>query len=228
MTDKIIPVGNSIPPAIFLAIISAISTSIAPKIATTGINFLWSVPTKNLAICGIIKPTKPKTPLTYTTKPITKDIKIIYSCLYFSKLTPKDRETSSPKSIKFKILYWVIKNRVHNKTKGPTIIISFHLAPATEPNNQNITCLAASLLLDRYISKLEKLDATVEIASPDKINFVDVALEPRLEIKSTKKDVAIAPTKAIIPIELQPNILFIPITTAKETPKLAPLEIPKT
>src|SRR5699024_7115979 len=67
------PIGISSGASANLATTSAQIMNIAPKNRLMTNTFLWSEPTSNREICGIIKPTKPMAPLTATNTPVNKE-----------------------------------------------------------------------------------------------------------------------------------------------------------
>ena len=77
----IIPIESSELGIIVLAITSAQIINIDPRSIDIGVSLLWSDPTSDLVICGMINPTNPMIPQTETKTPVSREVIIIYNLL---------------------------------------------------------------------------------------------------------------------------------------------------
>ena len=133
----IIPIGNSTLLIKTREIKSAQIMNKAPDTAVIGRVTLWSLPNKARTICGMIKPTKPIIPEFATINPVIKAVKDIYNLLYLTRETPSVIAASSPKSMTFSILDWVVKKINTARIGRITIPNLDQLADARLPINQN-------------------------------------------------------------------------------------------
>jgi len=86
--------------------------------------------------------------------------------------------------------------------------------------------MVAFLLLVMYKTQLENAVQTAPIAIPERTNFDELERPPIFDNVITANVAARAPKKAIIPIELLPNIVPKPSIIAVVAPRDAPDETP--
>ena len=140
INDVTIPTGISDGDIIVLAIVSDTRRNIPPSNILPGIVYLWSAPSSNLAMFGIIKPTKEIIPATDTADAASTEDKTIENICNLFVFKPNVCDISVPND---NTLYSLQRNTEIIKPaeiKPDVDKNSVQPFPERPPLNQNIMC----------------------------------------------------------------------------------------
>src|SRR5882672_1851790 len=132
------PTGNSAGAANVRANVSATSRTSAPKQAVAGNRKRWPGPISRRNRCGTTMPTKPMTPDTETAAPAASATNTMAVCLRRSTAMPMWKASASPSTNRSRPRAVKAMESKSAVTKGAIAQTFGQVAPASEPNVQNV------------------------------------------------------------------------------------------